>query len=98
MSVGNEFILDAITPSSDLTTTVAQTAIKTLLADVQSVNTTIKGMDLAKHLPMGTSDAGSAFNVQIAEGIDYFMANGWWMRGRVIIWYIANCNFILPST
>jgi hypothetical protein len=33
-------------------------------------------MNLDKQLPIGTSDAGSAFNTVIAQGIDYFQANG----------------------
>lgn len=42
---------------------------------IQEVNTTIKGMDLDKHLPIGTSDAGSLMSVTLGEGIDFFMAN-----------------------
>lgn len=32
-------------------------------------------MNLSKHLPLGTSDAGSVMSVTLARGVDYFMAN-----------------------
>ena len=32
-------------------------------------------MNLDKHLPIGTSDAGSLMSTTLASGIDFFMAN-----------------------
>jgi hypothetical protein len=76
ITVGNEYILNSMDASSSLATASAQAAIKKVLDSVAEVNTTIKGMNLDKQLPIGTSDAGSAFNTVIAQGIDYFQANG----------------------
>ena len=42
---------------------------------IQEVNTTILSMNLPKHLPIGTSDAGSLLSTSLATGIDFFMAN-----------------------
>lgn len=52
---------------------VATTAI---LSRVQEVNKTITALGLSKSLPVGTSDAGSVFTLQLAQGIQYYHANG----------------------
>lgn len=72
--VGNEYILNTATTASTTDATY-RAAAKTIMDYVQEVNTTILGMDLSKHLPIGTSDAGSLMSAYLGEGIDFFMAN-----------------------
>jgi len=72
--VGNEYILNMA--GTDSTTSSAYlSAAQDIIDHIQEVNTTIKGMNLNKHLPIGTSDAGSVLSTTLATGIDFFMAN-----------------------
>jgi hypothetical protein len=32
---------------------------------------TLKSMNLKKHIPVGTSDAGSYFNTQVLQAVEY---------------------------
>jgi glucan 1,3-beta-glucosidase len=44
-------------------------------SEIKQLNATIQSMKLSKHLPIGTSDAGSVMSTTLGAGIDYFMAN-----------------------
>jgi glucan 1,3-beta-glucosidase len=72
--VGNEYLLNTAGTSSLVSATYLS-AVKTIADHVQEVNSTILGMNLSKHLPIGTSDAGSLLSTTLATGIDFFMAN-----------------------
>jgi glucan 1,3-beta-glucosidase len=74
ITVGNEYILDNDVAGTT-TSSAYTTAVNYLLTQVKSVNTTIQGLSLSKHLPIGTSDAGSLMSTSLATGIEYFMAN-----------------------
>jgi hypothetical protein len=50
--------------------------IPKIVNDVATVRARIDALGLSKTLPHGTSDAGSVFTQALAEGIDYFHANG----------------------
>jgi len=49
--------------------------VRTITDNIQGVNSTIQALGLSKHLPIGTSDAGSLLSTTLATGIDFFMAN-----------------------
>lgn len=72
--VGNEYILNTASTGS-LTSSIYLSSVKTITDHIQEVNTTIKALNLDKHLPIGTSDAGSLLSTTLATGIDFFMAN-----------------------
>ena len=78
ITVGNEFLLNNLTATgvTASTTSAGYTpGVDYLRSHIVSMNDTIKGMSLSKHLPIGVSDAGSLLNTYLAERIDYFMAN-----------------------
>jgi glucan 1,3-beta-glucosidase len=72
--VGNEYILNAA-GSSSITSALYATAVDFISGKIVDFNTTIKGMSLDKHLPIGTSDAGSILSTSLASQVDFFMAN-----------------------
>lgn len=74
LTVGNEYILNTAGTSS-LTDSAYLTAAQSIMSRIKTFNATIKAMNLDKHLPIGTSDAGSLMSTTLAAGIDYFMAN-----------------------
>jgi len=77
VTVGNEFMLNylnangATDPNSD----VGNQGAALLMADINDTRTMINGMGLSKHIPVGTSDAGSYFNTLVLEDVEYGMAN-----------------------
>ena len=72
--VGNEYILNTATTEST-TSAVYLSAVQDIVDHIQEANATILAMNLDKHLPIGTSDAGSLLSTTLATGIDFFMAN-----------------------
>jgi glucan 1,3-beta-glucosidase len=72
--VGNEYILNTAGTNS-LTSPTYMSAVQTIQGKIQEVNSTVLSMGLSKHLPIGTSDAGSILSKSLAGGIDFFMAN-----------------------
>lgn len=73
VTVGNEFMLNylnangATDPNSD----VGNQGAALLMADINDTRTMINGMGLSKHIPVGTSDAGSYFNTLVLEDVEY---------------------------
>ncbi|GAA5898552.1 hypothetical protein JCM6882_007813, partial [Rhodosporidiobolus microsporus] len=70
VSIGNEYILQA--PDRSSTTAAAITYIK---EQIVNFNESLLALNLGKHVPVGTADAGSAYTADLATGIDFFMAN-----------------------
>jgi len=77
VTVGNEFMLDYLNDNSatDPNSAVGNTGAAILIADIQDMNNTLNAMNLPKHLPVGTSDAGAYFNTKVLSAIEYGMAN-----------------------
>jgi len=77
VTVGNEFMLDYLTSNgaTDPNGAVGQQAAQMLITWIQDMVSTLKSMNLSKHIPVGNSDAGSYFNTQVLEAVEYGMAN-----------------------
>ncbi|TXT08828.1 hypothetical protein VHUM_02956 [Vanrija humicola] len=73
LAVGNEFILNEV--GSVNTGAAYTTAIASLKTNIDTVNKTITAMNLKKHIPIGTGDAGSVMSLALANDIEFFMAN-----------------------
>ncbi|TXT12787.1 hypothetical protein VHUM_01188 [Vanrija humicola] len=73
IAVGNEYMLNQV--GSSTSGAAYNTALKYLSDRIERFNTTLQGMGLSKHIPVGTGDAGSVFSVALAEKIDFFMSN-----------------------
>ena len=50
---------------------VGQQGAQILIPLIQDMSNTIKSMNLNKHIPVGNSDAGSYFNTQVLDAIEY---------------------------
>jgi len=50
---------------------VGQKGAQILISDIQDMVNTLKSMNLKKHLPVGNSDAGSYFNTQVLQAVEY---------------------------
>ncbi|GAA5972063.1 hypothetical protein JCM11641_002479 [Rhodosporidiobolus odoratus] len=66
ITIGNEYILDQ---------TNKATAISYITQQVADFNTSLLALNLGKHIPVGTADAGFVYNTTLAEGIDEYLAN-----------------------
>ncbi|KAH9998936.1 glycoside hydrolase superfamily [Russula vinacea] len=77
IDVGNEFMLNYLDANgaTDPNSAVGNQGAQILIANIQDMNTTLQGMKLPKHLPVGTSDAGAYFNTLVLEAIEFGMAN-----------------------
>ncbi|KAF9223715.1 glycoside hydrolase family 17 protein [Gyrodon lividus] len=77
VTVGNEFILDYITEAgqSDPNGSAGQQAAAMLIPWIQDTRTMLSSLNLGKTIPVGNADAGSYFNTQVLEAVDYGMSN-----------------------
>ncbi|KAH7926375.1 glycoside hydrolase family 17 protein [Leucogyrophana mollusca] len=77
ITVGNEFILDYVTDQgqSDPNGSAGDAAAQQLIPYIQDTRTMIQSMNLGKTIPVGNADAGSYFNTQVLEAVDYGMSN-----------------------
>jgi exo-beta-1,3-glucanase (GH17 family) len=77
VTVGNEFMLNYVTGRNALDANgpagIEGAAI--LKADIDDTKQMLADMALDKHIPVGNSDAGSFFNTQILEAIEYGLSN-----------------------
>jgi len=77
ITVGNEFILNYLGSNGgtnqDPNGSVGNAGAAILLVNITDTRTMLSGMGLK--IPVGNADAGSYFNTQIMEAIDYGMAN-----------------------
>ncbi|KAL1405860.1 hypothetical protein Q8F55_007538 [Vanrija albida] len=73
IAVGNEYLLNQV--GSVNTGGAYTTAVASLKTRINTVNQTITAMNLKKHIPIGTGDAGSVMSVALANDIEFFMAN-----------------------
>ncbi|TFK33229.1 glycoside hydrolase superfamily [Crucibulum laeve] len=79
ITVGNEYMLNYLTDNGGASTppdsSVGNTGAQLLISDIKDTRDMLAGMSLSKTLPVGTADAGSYFNTQVLEAVDYGMAN-----------------------
>ncbi|KIM84163.1 glycoside hydrolase family 17 protein [Piloderma croceum F 1598] len=77
VTVGNEFMLNYMTAqgTSDPNSAIANQGAQLLIADIDDTRSNLTSLDLPKELSVGTSDAGSYFNNEVMEKIDYMMCN-----------------------
>jgi len=87
ITVGNEFMLDYLTAAgaSDPNGAVGAQGAALLIPNITDMQSTIKSLNLQKHLPVGTSDAGAYFNTQVMGAIEFGMANDHPWFGNVSI-------------
>jgi len=87
VTVGNEFMLDYLNANgaTEPNGTVAQKGAQILIPFIQDMSSTIKSMNLNKHIPVGNSEAGSYFNTQVLQAVEYGMANDHPWFGNVSI-------------
>ncbi|KAI0696909.1 glycoside hydrolase [Cytidiella melzeri] len=78
VTVGNEFILDFLEangggdlPNGD----VGNAGAALLISNITDARQTFGGLGLSKTLPIGNADAGSFFNNEVLEAVDYGMSN-----------------------
>lgn len=70
-------------------------ATQKIIKDVAEVRKKVDALKLDKQLPFGTSDAGSMFTTTLAEGIDYFHANGKACHARLTCRSVADVDCLL---
>jgi len=77
ITVGNEFMLNYLNANgaTDPNGSVGKTGAQILISNIQDMISTLKSLNLKKHIPVGNSDAGSYFNTQVLEAVEYGMAN-----------------------
>ncbi|KAH9957451.1 glycoside hydrolase superfamily [Russula dissimulans] len=100
ITVGNEFILNYLTENgaTDPNSAVGNQGAQLLLMNVSDTATRIKAMNLPKHIPVGTSDAGAYFNTLVLEGVEYGMANVHPWFGNVSITDAADWTYTFFET
>lgn len=77
VTVGNEFMLNYLNANgaTDANGAVGQKGAQILIPYIQDMVNTLKSMNLNKHIPVGNSDAGSYFNTQVLQAVEYGMSN-----------------------
>ncbi|TFY81942.1 hypothetical protein EWM64_g2069 [Hericium alpestre] len=77
ITVGNEFILNYLNANgaSDPNSAVGNQGVQLLIADIQDTASAIQALNLSKHIPVGTADAGAYFNNEALTAVEYGMAN-----------------------
>ncbi|KAG9126231.1 hypothetical protein FRC07_004339 [Ceratobasidium sp. 392] len=77
VTVGNEYILNSVTAAgtNDANSAAGLAAAAKLVEKINDTRSMLAGMSLSKTLPVGTSDAGSFFNMPLLEAVDYGLAN-----------------------
>ncbi|KAH7884397.1 glycoside hydrolase family 17 protein [Phlebopus sp. FC_14] len=77
VTVGNEFILDYVTQAgqTDPNGSAGNQAAAMLIPWIQDTRQMLSSMNLGKTIPVGNADAGSYFNTQVLEAVDYGMSN-----------------------
>ncbi|KAL1940239.1 hypothetical protein VTO73DRAFT_9191 [Trametes versicolor] len=77
ITVGNEFMLNYLNanggtvPNSD----IGNAGAALLISNITDMRTQVAALNLAKTIPIGTADAGSYFNNEVLEAVDYGMSN-----------------------
>ncbi|KAG9315039.1 glycoside hydrolase family 17 protein [Chiua virens] len=77
VTVGNEFILDAVTAagSNSPNGAAGDAAAAQLIPYINTTRSMLASLNLGKTIPVGNADAGSYFNTKVLEAVDYGMSN-----------------------
>jgi len=77
VTVGNEFMLNYLGSNggSDPNSAVGNVGAQLLITNITDTRNQLKALNLKKTIPVGTADAGSYFNTQVLQAVDYGMAN-----------------------
>ncbi|KAI0044169.1 glycoside hydrolase family 17 protein [Auriscalpium vulgare] len=77
VTVGNEFMLNYLNANGaqDPNSAVGNTGAQLLIADIQDTVSAIQALNLNKHIPVGTADAGAYFNTEVLSAVEYGMSN-----------------------
>jgi len=77
VTVGNEFMLNYLNANgaTDPNSAVGDQGAALLRADIEDTRNMLNAMSLSKHIPVGTSDAGSYFNTLVLQAVEYGLAN-----------------------
>lgn len=75
MTVGNEFMLNYVTDNGgatqDINGPTANAGAQLLISMINDTRSWLQSLNLPKTLPVGTSDAGSYFNDEVLQSVDY---------------------------
>jgi exo-beta-1,3-glucanase (GH17 family) len=73
VTVGNEFMLNYLNANgaTDPNSAVGDQGAALLRADIEDTRNMLNSMSLSKHIPVGTSDAGSYFNTLVLQAVEY---------------------------
>ncbi|TFK49670.1 glycoside hydrolase [Heliocybe sulcata] len=77
VTVGNEYMLNYLNANgaTDPNSAVGNQGAALLKTDIDDTRTMLSGMNLATHIPVGTAEAGSYFNTEVLEDVEYGMSN-----------------------
>lgn len=77
VTVGNEFILNYLNANSGTSPNdaVGNQGAQLLIANIKDTRSHLEALNLDKTIPVGNSDAGSYFNDQVLQSVDYAMSN-----------------------
>lgn len=75
VTVGNEFMLNYVGDNGDANSAIGNQGAQLLIPNITDTMNMLTGMGLSKHVPVGNADAGSYFNTQVLQAIEYGMSN-----------------------
>ncbi|KAI0707189.1 glycoside hydrolase [Earliella scabrosa] len=77
ITVGNEYILNWLgaNDAEDPNSAIGNVGAQMLLSNITDTRNAIAALNLDKTIPIGTADAGSFFNTQVLQSVDFGMSN-----------------------
>ncbi|KAI0067263.1 glycoside hydrolase [Artomyces pyxidatus] len=77
VTVGNEWMLNYLNANgaTDPNSAVGNQGAQLLIADIQDTVSALNALNLDKHIPVGTADAGAFFNNEVLAAVEYGMSN-----------------------
>ncbi|KAH9015964.1 glycoside hydrolase family 17 protein [Lactarius deliciosus] len=77
ITVGNEWMLNYLNANgaTDPNSAVGNQGGQMLITNISDTISTLNSLNLPKHIPVGTADAGAYFNTQVLEAVEYGMSN-----------------------
>ncbi|KAI0368823.1 glycoside hydrolase [Pilatotrama ljubarskyi] len=77
ITVGNEFMLNYLNANGGTVadSDIGKVGAQLLISNITDTRNAVAALNLGKTLPIGTADAGSFFNTEVLEAVDYGMSN-----------------------
>ncbi|KAI0760940.1 glycoside hydrolase [Trametes elegans] len=77
ITVGNEYMLNYLNANGadDPNSAVGNQGATLLISNITDTRTAVEALNLGKTLPIGTADAGSYFNTEVLQAVDFGMSN-----------------------